>query len=147
MDIKEEDLYEGQTVEMNNDFGIEYVYYASLREQFPNSYFFPDVYDGAIIGVDIATESIIYEWMHIGYLWVLHCEGSYAGFKDRVYGGSKMILWAQRLSEEDLQGQVRPSVMMANRDISEWDQKWFWQKTDEIQNKIEQEKRSNSQNG
>lgn len=59
--------------------------------------------------------------MGIGHLFIVHCEGTYGDFGDRVDGASRMIAWAQKLTDEDLQGKVSPSIIMFNEDIEHWD--------------------------
>jgi hypothetical protein len=92
-----------------------------LRKKFPNSYFYSDIYDESIVGVDFRTGSIIYEFQLLGYQHTVHVEGHSGGFNDRIECGGIVSNRMFRLTPEELNGKVPPSVIVTNEDIKHWD--------------------------
>lgn len=92
-----------------------------LRRMFPNSYFYYDFYDESIIGVDLQTGSIIYELQELGYLHTKHVEGHSGGLNDRLECGGIVANRMSRLTPEDLQGKVPPTVIIINRDMKHYE--------------------------
>jgi len=103
-----------------NSYGMEYEINQKLRRRTPNSYFLPDCYDEAICGVNPITESIIYNWTHLGSLYVCHTEGNHAYLRDRIECGHIMVKWVEELTSEELDGKVPPTVMVDDDDLKYW---------------------------
>lgn len=109
-----------------NFFGFEYDVNTELRKQFPDSYFLPDGYDDAICGINCITGGVIYDWMHLGFMRILNsAEPSYGDLGDRIWGAVNMTEHLEKLTDEDLQGKVRPSILISERDYCRyWDDRY-----------------------
>ena len=93
-----------------------------LRNQFTNSEFLPEFFDEAIIGVDCITESIIYDWKHVGFIvYRSRC------ILDIIYAGSHFIHSINELKEEELKGKVRPSIIMLTTQLEYWNKRLYHQ--------------------
>lgn len=94
-----------------------------LREKFPNSYFKPECYDDSIVGVNAATQSILYDVEYYGRLAVMFIEWSSPKYKDMMYRATKAIRWAKTITYEDLNGKVPPTFILKNDEkfIELWD--------------------------
>ena len=114
------DLMKSEGIEENTE----------LREMFGNSYFFPICYDGAIVGVNPLTQSITYDYMKLGYLRVLFVEYTYPDYADTMYGCEKMVEWINELTEEELEGKVKPTLCLREFDNEYWNDiqqgGWSW---------------------
>jgi len=106
-----------------NPYGRQYDVNVNLRNQFPNSYFLHEGYDEAIVAVDCITESIIYDSMHVGVLYIDHEENNHADLGDMIYGGAKLINWMNALTSEELSGKVKPSLILQNHHMKFWDKR------------------------
>jgi len=102
-----------------NDVEIEIN--TELREKFPNSYFLSVIYDNAIWGVNPINQSIVYDAMGIGFLYVWHVEGSYPDLGDRLECASIIINRVERLTAEELDGKAKPSFLVNDKDIEYYD--------------------------
>ena len=105
------------------DLGQEYDVKITLRGRFPNSYFLHEVFDDAIAAVDVHTGSIIYEWMHLGHLRILNsADPSWGDLGDRIWGAVDMSKYLEGITDEELQGKVRPSIVITDDDyLKYWD--------------------------
>ncbi|MBN2396424.1 MAG: hypothetical protein JXC36_08200 [Candidatus Atribacteria bacterium] len=104
-----------------NAYGETFKVNVKLREKFPNSYFLSTIYDSAIRGVDLLTESIIYEltWLGMEYVW--HIEDSLPDMGDRLECGGIVTNRISQLTPEQLDGKVPPTVMLLDDDMKEWE--------------------------
>ncbi len=103
-------------------FGILYDVNMKLRNQFPKSYFLDDVFDEAIVAVDCITESIMYDWKQVGYL----CSRSRSS-DDILFYASHLIHWINELTAEELQGKVRPTIIMLTTQLEYWSKRLYHQ--------------------
>jgi len=94
-----------------------------LRLKLPNSYFLNFAFDDAIVGVNVHTGSIIYEWMYTGYLRYLRVpDGIFGDLGDRICGAMEMSRYIEGMTEEKLQGKVRPTILIQDEDyLKYWD--------------------------
>jgi hypothetical protein len=92
-----------------------------LRHRFPNSYFYDDIYDESIVGVDFRTGSIIYEYQQLGYLHTIHIEGHYGGLNDRIECGGIVSNRMFRLTPDELAGKIPPSVIIQGDILEDWE--------------------------
>lgn len=102
-------------------YGFTYPVRKDLRKKFPNSYFYCDYYDESICGVNLYTGSIIYELQHLGFLHTSHIEGHYGDLGDRLECGGIVANRMSKLTPEQLDGKIPPTVLVADRDLEDWD--------------------------
>jgi hypothetical protein len=91
-----------------------------MRGLFQSSYFFPICYDDAIVGVNALTQSIIYDYMRIGYLRILFVEWNFPDYGDTMYGCGQMAEWVEKLTLEELEGKVPPTLCLNERHKESW---------------------------
>lgn len=103
-----------------NAYGETYEVNVELREKFPNSYFLSNIYDDAIIGVNLLTESIIYDLDWVGMNHVHHIEGSSSDLGDRLECGGIVTNWMKNLTHEELEGKVPPTVILPDENLEHW---------------------------
>jgi hypothetical protein len=109
-----------------NHVGQEYHVKTTLRSRFPNSYFLEEVFDDAIVGIDVHTGSIIYEWMYLGHLRILNsADPSWGDLGDRIWGAVDMSKYLEEKTDNDFQGKIRPSIVITDEDyLSYWDDRY-----------------------
>lgn len=98
-----------------------YKVFKELRHRFPNSYFYHDIYDESIVGVDFRTGSIIYELITLGALHTMHVEGIYGDIGDCLECGGIVSNRMFRLTSDELAGNVPPSVIIREDNIEDWE--------------------------
>lgn len=98
-----EDLMNSEGLEVNQN----------LRDKFPNSHFFPICYDNAIIGINPVTQSVIYDCMEYGYLYIMFCEWSSPKYKDVMYGSTDVIRW---LPNHNFKDKVPPTLILLDNE-------------------------------
>jgi len=104
-----------------DSYGHVWAVNIEIRQKYPNSYFWPKVYDDCIRGVNVLTGSIIYDYMAIGARWIATCEGNAADLDDVFYGSVEMELWLKNLTPEELGGKVPPTLIFQCLDMDYFD--------------------------
>jgi len=102
-------------------YGYRYEIKWELREKFPDSYFYWDYHDDSICGVNLLTGSIIYELQGLGYGHTDHVEGHSGGLNDRLECGGIVSNRMFKLTHEQLEGKVPPTVILIDKDLEYWD--------------------------
>lgn len=92
-------------------WGDKYEVNLELRRNFPNSYFLDECLDEAICGIDLITGSITYAWEDLGYLYQKFNELSSGDLFDRMQCSAIVINWTEKLTQEELQGKIKPTFI------------------------------------
>lgn len=101
-------------------YGQVYKVNFELRNEFPNSFFYDDIYDDSIIGVNLITQSVTYDLALLGACHTVHIEGISEGLGDCLECGGIVTDRINNLTPEEINGKVSPNVIMLKNHIEHW---------------------------